>query len=48
MKKSSPSDRPEGPEPIGFDDLESLIQMMAGERSGTPPVHGVFSPDSQE
>lgn len=28
----------------GFDDLESLIQVMAGEAPGTPPVHGVFVP----
>ena len=28
----------------GFDDLESLIQLLAGERSGVPPVHGVFAP----
>jgi alcohol dehydrogenase len=32
----------------GFDDLEPLIQVMAGERSGTPPIHGVFVPDSTE
>lgn len=30
----------------GFDDLEPLIQVMAGERPGVPPVHGVFVPDS--
>lgn len=30
----------------GFDDLEPLIQVMAGERAGTPPVHGVFVPDA--
>ena len=28
----------------GFDDLESLIKLMAGEAEGTPPVHGVFVP----
>ena len=28
----------------GFDDLEPLIQLLAGERSGVPPVHGVFAP----
>ncbi|MGI9612689.1 MAG: zinc-dependent alcohol dehydrogenase [Acidimicrobiales bacterium] len=31
----------------GFDDLEPLIQVMAGERDGRPPVHGVFVPDAQ-
>lgn len=30
----------------GFDDLEPLIQIMAAERDGTPPVHGVFVPDA--
>ncbi|MDH3681146.1 MAG: zinc-binding dehydrogenase [Acidimicrobiia bacterium] len=29
----------------GFDDLEPLIQTMAGERPGIPPVHGVFAPE---
>lgn len=28
----------------GFDDLEPLIQTLAGERPGVPPVHGVFAP----
>ena len=28
----------------GFDDLEPLIQVLAGERPGIPPVHGVFAP----
>ena len=28
----------------GFDDLEPLIQVMAGEAAGAPPVHGVFAP----
>jgi alcohol dehydrogenase len=28
----------------GFDDLEGLIQVMAGEAAGTAPVHGVFAP----
>ena len=28
----------------GFDDLEQLVQSMAGERPEPPPVHGVFSP----
>src|SRR5262249_34758811 len=27
-----------------FDDVERLIQVMAGEASGEPPVHGVFAP----
>ena len=29
----------------GFDDLEPLIQTLAGERPGIPPVHAVFAPD---
>jgi alcohol dehydrogenase len=29
----------------GFADLESLVQVMAGEAPGEPPVHGVFAPD---
>ncbi|MFV0259426.1 MAG: zinc-binding dehydrogenase [Acidimicrobiales bacterium] len=28
----------------GFDDLEPLIQTLAGERPGIPPVHAVFAP----
>ncbi|MFV0306485.1 MAG: zinc-binding dehydrogenase [Desertimonas sp.] len=28
----------------GFDDLEPLIQLMAGDRPGVPPVHAVFDP----
>ncbi|HEX9258061.1 MAG TPA: zinc-binding dehydrogenase [Acidimicrobiales bacterium] len=28
----------------GFDDLEPLIQRLAGERDPAPPVHGVFAP----
>ena len=28
----------------GFDDLEPLIQAMAGETAATAPVHGVFAP----
>jgi alcohol dehydrogenase len=28
----------------GFDDLDSLIQRMAGERDGVAPVHAVFAP----
>ena len=31
----------------GFDDLEPLIQVMAGDRPGTPPIHGVFAPDAR-
>jgi alcohol dehydrogenase len=29
----------------GFDDLEALVQVMAGEAPGEPPVHGVFAPN---
>ena len=32
-------------ETAGFDELEPLVQRMAGERPGLPPVHGVFVPD---
>ncbi|MCP4959843.1 MAG: alcohol dehydrogenase catalytic domain-containing protein [Actinomycetia bacterium] len=28
----------------GFDDIESLLQIMAGDRRGIPPIHGVFAP----
>ena len=28
----------------GFDELEGLIQVMAGEAAGPAPVHGVFAP----
>lgn len=28
----------------GFDDIEPLLQVMAGDRPGVPPLHGVFSP----
>lgn len=28
----------------GFDDLEPLLQTLAGERPGTAPIHGVFAP----
>jgi alcohol dehydrogenase len=31
-------------EVVGFDDLEPLIQRMAGERDGPVPVHAVFAP----
>lgn len=30
----------------GFDEIEALIQLLAGERAGIPPVHGVFAPSS--
>ncbi len=30
----------------GFDDIESLLQVMGGDRDGVPPVHGVFAPDA--
>jgi len=29
----------------GFDDVEPLLQTLAGERPGIPPVHAVFAPD---
>ena len=28
----------------GFDEVEALIQVMAGEREGVPPIHAVFAP----
>lgn len=28
----------------GFDDIEPLLQVMAGDRPGVPPLHGVFAP----
>ena len=31
----------------GFDDVEHLLQIMAGERSGVPPIHGVFAPNTR-
>ncbi len=31
-------------EVVGFGGLEPLLQRMAGEGAGTPPVHAVFSP----
>lgn len=31
-------------EVAGFDSLEALLQVLAGERPGIPPVHGVFVP----
>jgi alcohol dehydrogenase len=31
-------------EVVGFDGLEPLIQRMAGEGEGQPPVHAVFAP----
>ena len=30
----------------GFSSIETLIQLLAGERDGIPPLHGVFSPDA--
>ena len=30
----------------GFQELPALIELMAGERDGIPPVHGVFSPSA--
>jgi alcohol dehydrogenase len=32
----------------GFDDIEPLLQTMAGDRPGVPPIHGVFAPTQQE
>ncbi len=32
----------------GFDNLEPLIQVMAGDRPGQPPVHGVFVPERRD
>ncbi len=32
-------------EVAGFSRIESLIQVMAGESDGIPPLHGVFAPD---
>ncbi|MDY7104076.1 MAG: zinc-binding dehydrogenase [Actinomycetota bacterium] len=29
---------------VGFDELEGLLRVMAGEDEGVPPVHGVFAP----
>lgn len=29
----------------GFGDIEGLLQVMAGDRPGVPPLHGVFAPD---
>ena len=29
----------------GFDGIEGLLQVMAGDRAGIPPLHGVFAPD---
>ena len=31
-------------EVVGFAGLENLVQRMAGEADGTPPVHAVFAP----
>ena len=30
----------------GFDEIERLLQVMAGDLEGVPPLHGVFSPNS--
>jgi alcohol dehydrogenase len=30
----------------GFSQIESLLQVMAGDRDGVPPLHGVFAPNS--
>ena len=32
----------------GFEDVEALIQLMAGESPGIPPVHGVFCPNTTD
>jgi alcohol dehydrogenase len=32
----------------GFDDLDDLLQVLAGERTGAPPVHAVFVPGATE
>ena len=29
----------------GFGSIEGLLQVMAGDRPGIPPLHGVFAPD---
>ena len=29
----------------GFDDLGTLVELMAGEREGVAPVHAVFVPE---
>ena len=31
----------------GFDDIEPLIQTMAGETDAVPPIHGVFAPEQE-
>jgi len=31
----------------GFADIETLLQVMAGEGSGVPPLHGVFAPQQE-
>lgn len=28
----------------GFSEIEALLQVMAGDRQGVPPLHGVFAP----
>ena len=34
-------------EVVGFAGLEALVQRMAGERDGTPPVHAVLAPEEE-
>ena len=34
-------------EVVGFAGLEALVQRMAGEGEGTPPVHAVFAPEEE-
>ncbi len=34
-------------EVVGFAGLEALVQRMAGEGDGTPPVHAVFAPEEE-
>ncbi len=29
---------------VGLDDAESLLQVMAGDVDGIPPLHGVVAP----
>jgi len=31
---------------VGFDGLDDLLQLLAGDTSGIPPVHGVLVPDA--
>ena len=34
-------------EVAGFDEIEALLQVMAGDREGVPPLHGVFAPNQE-